>query len=98
MKYFAVFLSMLNQEKSKEYREQHLHYLDQKRREGKIFANGRFVDGTGGLVIYQADSFAEVEQIAKQDPYIVHGARNFEIHEWEMVSNAVLSSMNGRTD
>lgn len=90
MKYFAVFLPMLNQEKSQQYRTQHLDYLDQKRQEGKIFANGRFADGAGGLVIYQASSLIEVEEIVRQDPYVLEGARGFEIHEWEMVSDAVL--------
>lgn len=90
MGYFAVFLPMLNQEKSLEYRPQHLQYLDQKRSEGKIFANGRFADGAGGLVIYRVDSLEEVEKIAKQDPYVIQGARGYEIHEWEMVSDAVL--------
>jgi uncharacterized protein len=61
-----------------------------KRQEGKIFADGRFVDGSGGLVIYQVESLQEVEQIANQDPYILHGARGIEIHEWEMVSDAIL--------
>lgn len=81
---------MLNQEKSIEYRVKHLQYLDQKRSEGKIIANGRFADGAGGLVIYRVDSLEEVEQIAKQDPYVIHGARGFEIHEWEMVSDVLL--------
>lgn len=90
MRYFAVFLPMLNQEKSSEYRAQHLQYLDQKRSEGKIIANGPFADGTGGLVIYRVDSIEEVEQIAKQDPYVIQGARGCEIHEWKMDSNSVL--------
>lgn len=90
MKHFAVFLPMKDEEKSQEYRTEHLDFLDQKRREGKIFANGRFADGGGGLVIYRAGSLEEAEQIAKQDPYIIEGARGFNIHEWEMVSDAVL--------
>ncbi len=90
MKYFAVFLPMLNQKKSQEYRAQHLLFLDQNRREGNIFANGRFADGAGGLVIYRVDSLEEVEQIVEQDPYVIQGARSFEIHEWEMVSDAEL--------
>ncbi|MFJ7827884.1 YciI family protein [Psychrobacillus sp. NPDC096623] len=90
MRYFAVLLPMLNSEKSLEYREQHLHYLDQKRIEGKIIANGRFADGSGGLVIYRVASLEEVEQITKQDPYVLQGARGFEIHEWDMVSDALM--------
>ncbi|GAB3069122.1 YciI family protein [Virgibacillus ainsalahensis] len=84
MKYFAVFSPMKDEEKSKQYRPQHLEYLDEKGKEGHVFAKGRFTDGAGGLVIYKADSYEEVEEIVKQDPYVVSGARGYEIHEWEM--------------
>ncbi|ALS21884.1 MULTISPECIES: YciI family protein [Paenibacillus] len=90
MKYFAVFLPMLSPEKSQEYRPQHLDYLAIRRKEGKIFANGRFLDGAGGLVIYKADSEEEVRHIVQQDPYVIHQARGYEIHEWEMVTEAIL--------
>jgi uncharacterized protein YciI len=85
MKYFAVFLPMLDVEKSLEYRPQHLEFLEQKAKEGKVFARGRFTDGAGGLVVYKADSIAEVQGMVDEDPYIVHKARTYEIHEWEML-------------
>ncbi|OXM83590.1 YciI family protein [Paenibacillus rigui] len=85
MKYFAVFLPMLDQEKSGLYREQHLAYLDQRRSEGRIFANGRFADGWGGLVIYKADAYDHVKQMVEEDPYVMLKARSYEIHEWEIV-------------
>lgn len=88
MKYFAVLLPMLDPEKSQEYRKQHLDYLEQRRQEGKIFANGRFFDNTGGLVIFQVSSMEEAEKIVQKDPYVVQKARNFEIHEWDMTSDA----------
>lgn len=85
MKYFAVILPMLDVEKSQEYRPQHLEFLEQKAKEGKIFARGRFTDGAGGLVIYKASSLVEVQAMVDEDPYIVHKARTYEIHEWEML-------------
>lgn len=88
MKHFAMFLPMKDEEKSNLYREDHLAYLDKKREEGRIFANGRFTDGWGGLIIYLADSKTEVEEIAKNDPYIMTGARDYEIHEWDVVTEA----------
>ncbi len=87
MKYFAVFLPMKDEQKSKDFRPQHLEYLEQGRNEGTILMNGRFVDGAGGLVIYRGDSLQSVEELVNTDPYILNGARNYEIHEWEMESN-----------
>ncbi|TBL72481.1 YciI family protein [Paenibacillus thalictri] len=90
MKFFATFLPMKDAQKSVDFRAEHLDYLAQRRSEGKIFANGRFVDGAGGLVIYMAESEAEVLDIVQQDPYVVKGARGYEIHEWDIVTEAVL--------
>lgn len=84
MKYFAAFLPMLDEEKSIQYRPEHLEYLQQKQEEGHIFAKGRFVDGAGGLVIYKAESLEEAEKMVQEDPYVQTGARRYEIHEWEM--------------
>ncbi|WP_059104534.1 YciI family protein [Shouchella shacheensis] len=85
MNYYAVLLPMRDKEKSRQFREEHLLFLEKGRREGWIFANGRFTDQSGGLVIYKARELQEVEGYVQQDPYIIHGARNYEIHEWEMV-------------
>jgi uncharacterized protein YciI len=88
MSYFAVFSPMLDQEKNVTFRPGHLAYLKEKAEEGKVFAKGRFTDGTGGLVIYIAENHDEVEAIVKKDPYVASGARGYEIHEWEMTVEA----------
>lgn len=85
LKTFVVFLPMLDEEKSREFRTEHLDYLQSHVEQGRIVARGRFVDGWGGMVIYQADSMEEAEVWAKDDPYVRSGARSYEIHEWEMV-------------
>lgn len=87
MTYFAVFSPMLDEDKSKLYRPNHLDFIKKQLEDGHVFAKGRFTDGAGGLVIYQANSLAEAEGIVKQDPYVVKGARGFEIHEWEMTQS-----------
>ncbi|CAM4234527.1 YciI family protein [Lacicoccus alkaliphilus] len=87
MKYFAVFLPMKDEEKSKAYREEHLKFLEGLREKDVIIMNGRFTDGAGGLVIYKGEHDEEVEKLVKQDPYVINGARGYEMHEWEMVTN-----------
>ncbi|KIL35814.1 hypothetical protein SD71_10430 [Cohnella kolymensis] len=84
MKYFAVITTMLSLELNKQYREEHLDYLKGLSKEGKVFAKGRFSDGTGGLVIYKADAIEDVRSMVENDPFIFQGARSYEIHEWEM--------------
>jgi uncharacterized protein YciI len=46
---------------------------------------GKFADGAGGMVIYQADSLKEVLSFVENAPYIVQKARDYEVHEWDMV-------------
>lgn len=84
MKYFAVFLPMKDEEKSQIHRQAHLDFLQKMRDENRIFLFGRLTDGAGGLIIYQGNSLAEVDELAKQDPYVTLGAREYEIHEWAM--------------
>ncbi|WP_067728993.1 YciI family protein [Oceanobacillus damuensis] len=90
MKYFAAFSPMLDEGKSQKYRQDHLDYLENLGKEGRVFAKGRFADGTGGMVIYIAENYDEVEAIVKNDPYVVQGARGYEIYEWVMTTDAVL--------
>lgn len=85
IKTFAVFLPMYDEEKSDKFRPEHLAFLETMRNEGHVLVNGRFTDGSGGLVIYQASSFQECEKFVKKDPYVREGARLHEIHEWDTV-------------
>lgn len=84
MKYFAAILKMKDLEKNASFRPQHVAFLTEKEKEGKIFARGRFTDDSGGLVVYVADSMEEAARIAAQDPYVASGARMLELHEWDM--------------
>ena len=85
MKFYAALLPMLNIEKSQTLRSLHLDFLARARQQGQIYASGRFTDGAGGLVIYQAETLDEATRIAQSDPYVMNGARRLEIHEWDMV-------------
>lgn len=87
MKYFAVFISMKSEALSKQHRPEHLAFLETHRNAGNILMNGRFTDGSGGLVIYRGEDESKIESLVNEDPYIKLGARNYEIREWDMESN-----------
>lgn len=82
MPHYAAILYMEKPELNQTYRPQHLEYLNNLERQGKIFAKGPFVDGAGGLVIYKAESLEEARQMAEKDPYVTEGVRRLELHEW----------------
>jgi uncharacterized protein YciI len=84
MGYYAAILYMLDVERNQELRPQHLEYLNELSSQGKIFAKGPFVDGSGGLVIYKAESLDEAKKLAEEDPYVLEKVRRLELHEWKM--------------
>ena len=85
MKYFVVLLPMKDSDKSRDFREQHLSFLEKMRNSGRVVANGKFTDGSGGMVIYKAKSYEDCMTSVKMDPYVVEGARAYQIMEWEAV-------------
>ena len=91
MKYYAAFLTMKDPEKSEKYRQEHLDYVEEMRKQKRILQFGRFADGAGGLIIYQGENEDEVIEWVKGDPYIEKGARGYEIHEWEMKTDYTIS-------
>jgi uncharacterized protein YciI len=82
LNHYVVFLEMKSEELSAKYRAEHLVYLENLAKEGKLFAYGRFTDGWGGMVIYYGNSKEEVEALVQQDPFIIHDARTYLIREW----------------
>src|SRR5690625_4485021 len=87
MEIYAVFLKMRDKEKNQKYREEHLNFLKEKHSLDQVLMYGPYSDGTGGMIIYQGEDSEEVYKLAKQDPYVVKGAREMEIKKWDMKSS-----------
>lgn len=84
MKYFVALLRMKDVAKNAEYRPQHIDFLTENEKAGKIFARGKFMGGEGGMVIYIADSREEAAKLAENDPLVRFGARTLEVFEWDV--------------
>lgn len=84
MAHFAAILYMEKPELNQEYRPHHLEYLAGLEKQGKIFAKGPFGDGSGGMVIYLANSLKEAREMAEGDPYVAKGVRRLELREWKI--------------
>jgi uncharacterized protein YciI len=82
MAYFAVFVTELDNSKKEQYFSDHMKYLDDLRDQGIVIANGKFADGSLGLIIFRGESQAEVEDILSRSPFAIHGVREFKVHEW----------------
>ncbi|GIN97676.1 hypothetical protein J6TS1_35460 [Siminovitchia terrae] len=89
MAYFVATLHMLDPERNKDVLPRHIQYLDKLDKEGKIFARGPFGDGSGGLVVYIADSLEEATVLAENDPHVVEKVRRLELKEWKLLKQIV---------
>ena len=80
----------------KPYLAEHLTYMIELEREGKLFASGPFGDGTSGdgMTIVRAADEAEAREMALRDPFVVHGIRTFKIQSWTVMEGSLSLTVN----
>lgn len=70
-----------------EFRPPHRAYLRGLIDSGKVVIAGPFTDDSAGLIAYEAESEAEVEQIIKADPFYQNGVfQSWVIKPWRIVT------------
>lgn len=55
------------------HRPAHLAHLQPLSERGKVILAGPFTDGTGSLIVVEAESLGEVWALVAADPYVVNG-------------------------
>jgi len=80
----------------KPYLPDHLAYMIDLERQGKLFASGPFGDGTrgDGMTIVRAATEDEAREIALRDPFVVNGIRTFTIQSWTVMEGSVSLRVN----
>lgn len=78
---------MIDPVKNHEVLPRHIEYLNELDKRGKIYGRGPFTDGSGGLVIYIADSFEEALTMAENDPHVIEKVRKLELKEWNLLKH-----------
>jgi uncharacterized protein len=67
-------------------RPAHREYLTRLIEQGKLVISGPFADDRGGLLVYEAESPAEVEGLITADPFAQQGVYvSWEIRPWNVV-------------
>jgi uncharacterized protein YciI len=68
------------------HRPAHLARMEALDVEGRVVLAGPLTDKTGSLIVIEADSLAEAESFAKEDPYTLHGVfERVEVHPFMQV-------------
>ena len=74
--------------------EKHLQYMIGLEKRGVVFASGPFTPGSGaamgdGLTILRAASLDEARVFANSDPFVLNGARSFDLREWTVMEGRI---------
>jgi uncharacterized protein YciI len=80
----------------KPYLAEHLAYMIELERQGKLFASGPFGDGTkgDGMTIIRAADAEEARAVALRDPFVVNGIRTFKIEAWTVMEGSLSLTVN----
>ncbi|MDO4917120.1 MAG: YciI family protein [Rothia sp. (in: high G+C Gram-positive bacteria)] len=92
MNFYACLYEYGPAEEQAKFRPDHRSYLGTLLEEGKLAASGPFTTGgiPGALLIFKAESIAEIEEIIAHDPMNIGGAvLSFEIRQWNPVLGSV---------
>ena len=73
MKFAAVIEYLQDRDKVEAVRPVHRQYLTQLKAKGQLAVAGPFTDGSGALIVYEAASAAEAEQLLEADPFHHNG-------------------------
>lgn len=68
-----------------QYIPAHRIYVRQLIAEGHQAKTGYWAELGGGMLIFQANSREEAEQIVSQDPLIQNNCVEYELHQWVLV-------------
>ena len=86
--YFALFYDYVPDvlERRPRYRAEHLELAGRAHREGRLILAGAFNPPEGALLVFRAETAAEVEDFARGDPYVRNGlVRSWRVREWTVV-------------
>ena len=71
------------------YWDEHAEFMDRLFEEGTVIMGGPFSDGTGSLVIVEAEDIDEVATLFAKDPFVIH--QIFELRslkQWQLFLDA----------
>ncbi len=64
----------------------HLEYIRSLRAQGRFVESGYWTEEAGGMMLFEAASFAEAQQIVEADPLIANGCVTYRLRTWNRVA------------
>jgi hypothetical protein len=86
MKFAAVIEYLQAKETVERLRPLHRQYLASLKEKGQLAISGPFADGSGALIVYEADSAEAAEALLKADPFHANGVfLKWQLRPWNTV-------------
>jgi len=86
MKFAAIIEYITDAEKIQAVRPVHRAYLGRLREQGQLVTSGPFQDGSGALIVYEAESAEAAEQLVRDDPFHQNGVFvSWALRPWNQV-------------
>jgi uncharacterized protein len=97
--YAVIWKSFGEPELIKQNLAKHLQFMIGLEKRGVLFASGPFTPGGGaligdGLTILRAVSLDEAKVFANSDPFVIAGARTYDIREWTLMEGSIGITLN----
>lgn len=73
MKFAAIIEYTSDSEKISRARPVHRDYLQGLKRNGNVAIAGPFLDDSGGILVYEAETAEEVDKMIRDDPFFKEG-------------------------
>ena len=80
----------------KPYLAEHLRYMIELERKGKLFASGPFGNPArgDGMTVVRAKDVNEAHELAKHDPFFINGIRTYHIEPWTVMEGSLSFTVN----
>jgi uncharacterized protein YciI len=90
MKYAAIIEYPPDRDRVQSVRAEHRQYLSGLRAKGQLAIAGPFTDDSGALIVYEAASAEEAEQLLRDDPFFREGIfQKYVLRPWNPVMGGV---------
>lgn len=76
---YVIFLNKTLKTTTEDIIRNHVLHLKKLEDSGDLVICGPFSDYDGGLLVIKANSFEDAKNIAKSDPFVLSGARTYEL-------------------
>jgi uncharacterized protein YciI len=86
MKFAAVIEYLQDEQTVERLRPEHRQYLASLKEKGQLAISGPFADGSGALIVYEAESVEAAEALLKGDPFHANGVfLRWQLRPWNPV-------------